>query len=275
MNNNPIELKRLADLESVIKAGQESFTEVVDALVKVGDEKLSAFFKVSDALRKVRDEKLFEKKEYKNFESYCSGEWGWSAGYVRRVIRSGDIVRSLPPAIQKSVRNEAVARELSKVPPRRRVEVLVRAQEQTGGNATAKAIKEVFTQLPQRKKPVVKPSGPKDATGLEIPPERLEFWKRNDEAQSLLSSVSRLRGILEKAKEEGDLLFAEVDFVANIGKLSSIYQDLKCAKSFAVCPDCNGILIEGCRTCRGRGFISEFYWDSFVPKEKKELRDLK
>lgn len=249
-----LESVRLAQLEIVIKRGQDTFVEVAEALIEI------------------RDGRLY-RSNYDTFEAYCKSEWGWSAAYGHKLIQSGNVVKSLPPVQQKTIRSEAVARELAKVPQRRRVEVLIKAEDETGGKVTAKAVKEVFASLPQRKKAPAKVSGPKDGTGLEIPPERLEFWNRNEEAQGILSTISRLKGILERAREEGDLLFAEIDFVSDIGKLTSLYQNLKCMKSYAVCPDCNGILINGCSVCRGRGFVSQFYWDNCIPKEKRELRE--
>jgi len=109
-------------------------------------------------------------------------------------------------------------------------------------------------------------------TGCEIPAAILPLWERAEEVQGLLSSLSTLRGILRKAEEEKDKVFAEVNFSSIKAHLDQAYADLKTAKPFAVCPACEGKTPDNCALCKGRGFISEHRWNSVVSEEQKAIR---
>jgi hypothetical protein len=235
------ESKRLTQLEVIIKNGQETFVAV------------------GSALAEIRDKKLY-RSDYPTFAHYCEDVWGWSDSRARQICIAAETAKALP-----MVTNERSARALSKVPPPRRqgiVEKIIGA----GQKVTAAAIAKV-SALPPRKT-IAKTL---DATGLEVPAEALGFYKRKDEAQVLLSMVSDLRGILRRAQEEKDPLFAEVDFTDSLAKLNQVYLDLQRAKPYAVCPTCNGVKPDKCEVCSGRGFVSEFYWKNCVPAETKQL----
>ena len=109
-------------------------------------------------------------------------------------------------------------------------------------------------------------------TGWEIPAAILPLWERAEEVQGLLSGLSTLRGILRKAEEEKDKVFAEVNFSSIKAHLDQAYADLKTAKPYAVCPTCLGKTPDNCALCKGRGFISEHRWNSVVPEEQKVMR---
>lgn len=113
---------------------------------------------------------------------------------------------------------------------------------------------------------------PLDKTGHPIPSAIFALWERAEEVQGLLSSISTLRGIVEKAEKEKDAVFSEVNFGSLRANLDQAFADLKTAKPFAVCPTCQGRTPDRCTLCKGRGFISEFRWNTAVPKETKEIR---
>lgn len=127
--------------------------------------------------------------------------------------------------------------------------------------------------------PVVKPSSPvvipepvvKDRTGHPVPKKLVELWERAEEASSLLTTLSTLRGILRKAESDKDKVFAEVSFGTVQAELDRAYTELKTVKPYAVCTACKGLTPENCQLCRGKGFISEFRWNT-VPEETKALR---
>ena len=112
---------------------------------------------------------------------------------------------------------------------------------------------------------------PNDATGIPIPPDIQPFWNRNEEVQFLLGMVSKLRVTLEKADESRDKLFCKIDRQGCISRLKQIYEEIESAKSYAVCPDCNGIFTQDCPMCSGRGTLSKFYW-GLVPEEIQRMR---
>ena len=127
-----------------------------------------------------------------------------------------------------------------------------------------------------------------DATGLPIPEEIIGFWDRNGEVQELMSHVSSVRSKLRHAQEKDDPLFREINFTDAIANLNQVYTDLERAKCHAVCPDCSGIApslidhlkaggkkesYQRCATCKGRGFVSKFFWETCVPIEIRNLRN--
>ncbi len=58
------------------------------------------------------------------------------------LIASAEVVSALPANLGTIVTTESQARELARVEPERRQEVIERAQADTGGKITAAAIKE-------------------------------------------------------------------------------------------------------------------------------------
>lgn len=130
--------------------------------------------------------------------------------------------------------------------------------------------------VPQRNTaPSRKPAAPPallDGTGMEVPPEILELWNSAfARAQRLLNFASEIRAEIRRAQDDRDPIFRECDHTDILAKLDQVYADLKRAKPYAVCPDCNGYAAKGCSLCKGRGFLSEFAWKTFVPNEKKEI----
>ena len=128
--------------------------------------------------------------------------------------------------------------------------------------------------VPPRKSAPQEPKKPEtmDATGIQVPEEIVTYWDSTfTEAQRLLNLTSETRTRLKRAQDTNEPAFREVDLTDAIAKLDQVYADLKRMKPYAVCPDCNGTQTKGCPTCKGRGFVSEFYWKTFVPAEKKEI----
>lgn len=229
-------------------------------------------------LQEIRDNRLYESGGFKSFSAYCESigknyHWGW------RTIEAGKIQAEMGIEMP----NESTARAISQVAAPMRREVVNRALEQTNGKLTAPAIKNAVASLPASKKASL------DGTGMEIPPEIAQFWDRNKEVNELLAMVKSIRLTLEKAQGRkaeidsktgftipgvpADKLFKGVDLQGCISKLHSLHEELECAKSYAVCPSCNGVLFEDCPDCRGRGSLSKFHWN-MVSEDIKKLRKL-
>lgn len=281
---DPIKQKRFETLEKICEAGR------------------AVFFIVGRALEEIKREKFYETKGFKNFGDYCE-----SIGFTKRhgnqlIIESG-VVDELPEALRKLVQSERAARELMRLPPALRVEVVKLASDDgkkpVGSAEIKKATpKSVAPQRPATTKPKSSPpSRPKqsenskpvitDGTGLVIPEDVLAFWNRTSEAVELLTYISSVRTKLKSAQEKSDPLFRELDFTDDLAKLNQVWEDLKRAKPFAICPTCNGIVtslsewikagnksdtFRHCVTCKGRGFVSEFYWFNNVTEEVRNLR---
>ncbi len=249
------EKSRLKQLERVIKAGEKTFVEV------------------GLALTEIRDSKLY-REEHGSFEKYMDRVWGWTKQYGYQLMAASKVVneitnnKNLSPELVKRVNSSLpfpAARALSKVPPPRRLGVVQKIVA-AGQKVTAAAVSKIAGKPPKRPATALL-----DGTGLPVPPEVSALWNRMAEAQALMTSISSVRGVLRKAEDEKDILFIEVDFTDCMAKLNQVYIDVQRAKPFAICPTCSGIHTKGCMTCKGRGFVSEFYWKHQVPEETKTL----
>ncbi len=231
--------QRLAELEKTIARGKKTFVEV------------------GLALAEIRDLRLY-RREYSGFEEYCRKKWGWTKQHAYRLIEAAPVAKS---NLQVTSLNQA--RELAKVEPGQRAAV-VQAIVDQGKMVTAKEIK--------RHLPPPPPSQVLDATGWPVPTQLIPLWQRADEVQEMLTTLSRVKGALRAAQEKRDKLFAEVNFSSALSQLEQVWMDIKTARPFAVCPACQGQVPDQCTLCCGRGLISEFRWNTCVPREDKEFR---
>lgn len=113
-----------------------------------------------------------------------------------------------------------------------------------------------------------------DDIGTRIPFHAIPYWKRRQEIQDMLTTLSRIKSTVERAKKEGDCMFGKVSNCA-IDNLSQSYTHLLEAKPYAVCTACEGhfeVQPKGCSFCGNKGLISKWQWDVQAPKELKDLR---
>lgn len=102
-------------------------------------EGLGRFRDVGLALASIRDNRLYRATD-PTFEIYCRERWNWSRQRAYQMIECAEVAASLPGECQPLVDNERQARELAKVEPEKRAEVLAKAAQ--AGPVTAKAIQQ-------------------------------------------------------------------------------------------------------------------------------------
>jgi hypothetical protein len=102
------ESQLLSDLEGTIERGQRTFIEV------------------GNALAIIRDQKLY-RNDYETFDAYLTARWQFTRSYAGRIIEAARVAEMLP--IGNKPETESQARELSKVPAEKRVEVMQAAQD--------------------------------------------------------------------------------------------------------------------------------------------------
>jgi hypothetical protein len=117
----PQESTRLAELEPIIERG------------------LTAFLEVGTALLEINDKRLY-RQTHSTFKEYVEERWKMSARHAYRLCESAEVIRSLPEKCDQLVTTESQVRELAKVEPDQRVEVLRVASSK--GRVTAKSIQE-------------------------------------------------------------------------------------------------------------------------------------
>ena len=115
-----------------------SKTQLLDQLEREIEAGRTSWVSAGNALIRIRDERLWPEK-YSTFWDYCEARWGWKKRNVNTVISSVESLSELGG--QNFARLPAAqARELAKIEPEKRAEVLQKAAE--SGKVTAKSIKE-------------------------------------------------------------------------------------------------------------------------------------
>jgi hypothetical protein len=128
------------------------------------DRGAAAFAEIGERLKAIRDERLY-KAIHSSFKAYCAERWQFSERHVNRLIEGHSVLRLLAAEAEKAgpigpgiplPENEAQAREVAKAPPEERAEIMQQAADRTGGEPTAKAIREVVEERkpePGKRKP--------------------------------------------------------------------------------------------------------------------------
>ena len=199
--------QRLAELEKTIARGKKTFVEV------------------GLALAEIRDLRLY-RREYSGFEEYCREKWGWKRAHAYRLIDAAEIVKLSP--IGDKIKTESQARELGKAEPEQRAGI-VQAIVDAGEPVTAAAIKRHLPPVPTQPggaprtsprdvptAPVVAapppPAAVVDGTGWPVPTHLIPLWQRADEAQELLTAMSRIKGALRTAQDSATSCSARSTF---------------------------------------------------------------
>jgi len=112
-----------------------------------------------------------------------------------------------------------------------------------------------------------------DRMGFKLPPQLAPTIEREQAVSAMLDAIAKVRSSLKAISKEQDPLFFEVNFSAAIADLSKAHANISTAKSYAVCPTCQGQLLDTCVMCKGKGLISKFRWEVTVPLEVKKLRE--
>lgn len=174
-------------------------------------EGLERFRDVGLALASIRDNRLY-RSTHATFEDYCRERWNWSRQRAHQMIECAEVAASLPGDCQPLVDNERQARELAKVEPEKRAEVLAKAAQ--AGPVTAKAIK--------RAAQVVKPEP------VEVVREDSETraYRVSLKLKALSDSVKEAVGTLNPTRAE--LVQAELTFkrlAADFGRAASLFTE--------------------------------------------------
>lgn len=112
---------RLAECETIIERGLQTFIEVGQALAEIRDE------------RHYLD-------EFDTFESYCKTRWNFTPSRASRLITASEVTTALPMGNTPIPTSERQARELAGLDPEAAGDVMRRADAATEGKITAAAI---------------------------------------------------------------------------------------------------------------------------------------
>ena len=174
-------------------------------------EGLGRFRDVGLALASIRDNRLYRATDA-TFEIYCRERWQWSRQRAHQMIECAEVAASLPTDCQPLVDNERQARELAKVQPEKRAEVLAKAAQ--AGPVTAKAIQQAAKA---------------------VKPEPVEVIREDSETRAYRVSL-KLKALSDSVKEavgtlnptRAELVQAELTFkrlAADFGRAASLFTE--------------------------------------------------
>jgi hypothetical protein len=212
----------------------------------------------------IRDKRQY-RAAYGTWEEYCQKRWQISHQHADNLIKGAVALQGLPKNLTTMVVKPRQALALANVKAENRAKVLTEIKK-SGEPVTAKSIAKKAAE-------VAKPDIELDRTGYPVPKGiAMALWNRHDEVQVLLTRVSQIKSALSHAQQNKDLLFIEVNFSSAIAYLENVFGHIKRAMPYAVCPACQGKLVEKCQLCKGRGLISELLYTQGVDEETKKLR---
>jgi hypothetical protein len=169
---SPDEVVMLTACEKTIAEGMESFKSVGRALVEI------------------RDSRLY-RATHATFEDYCRERWNWSRRRAYQLIEAAVVVAESPEC-EPLVHTERQARELAKVEPDKRAEVLHAAAE--CGKVTAKSIREAANPAQQDEAPPTPIDSETRAYHVSL---KIKSW--TDEAKEHVASLNPSRAELIQA----------------------------------------------------------------------------
>ena len=103
--------------------------DLLAANERVIERGIKSFVRVGRALMAIRDGKLY-RSEYTTFEAYCQERWGFQSSRARQLIMAAETAESVTNV---TLSNEAVARELSRVPKEMRQTAIDWAEDMANG----------------------------------------------------------------------------------------------------------------------------------------------
>lgn len=161
---------------------------------------LASFVEVGEALSDIRDARLY-RATHGTFEEYCRTKWNMTDRRARQLMDASEIGTMVP-----QITSERQARELARIEPARREEVIRKADLATGGKITAAAIKDAAA--PAKEIVVtVEPTPCERATSKSVPyvmPPRGMFLARG--------AMAELEKIQPKDSELNEAMTAVINF---------------------------------------------------------------
>ncbi len=175
-------------------------------------------------------------------------------------LPSTSSISEIAKELKVSPRTVTTAREVLRTAPRRQVQAVER------GEKTVRAV-----AIETRAKGEAKEKH-FDKTGFAIPDEVYEDWREAESFSELLCALHRIKLRVEKAVKEDELVFREISNTT-VSTLKNAWSELQQILPYSICPTCQGRTRRTCTVCKQRGFVSEFGYRHWFPKETLELRE--
>lgn len=225
------------------------------------------------ALLELRDDEHW-KETHHTFGAFCEEVFDIKGTYLWNLLKSVEVVDSLPEVLRGTITNEVQARALRDVPEADRAAVVVEAVN--SGPVNARTLAEAHQRLktgtpienpvlptepepkPKHEKPSL-PDPPRDALGALIPVDGWAFWERRNEIAVWIHESIVIKNAIIHGKKSLDPLYARVKDTT-IAYLEYVEQDLLRLVPYAVCRNCRGepsMRPDGCEACGNTGLMSK------------------
>lgn len=226
------ELSDLIECENIIELTKTNFIECGNALMKIQVMRLW-------------------RRDYNTWEVYCQERWGFSRRRATDLINSTvavqELTKDLGTMVPKLIPNERVAREVAKVAPASRAQVVQEAAK--NGTVTAKSIKETTAKIAESKP--TEPEVEKDEMGFTIPKHVLENWQLGRRVfQTAMTAISQAKSTIVKLMETEDGKKVHGTLQDARDELGTLYFHVAQKKPIVVCLTCEGEAAKGKETCQ-------------------------
>jgi len=234
-----------------------------ETIIKDGEQ---VFIRVGTALAEIRDLKLYREK-FGTFQEYVEKRLGWTRQRAYQVMEAAKVVKELPPKMSTVVDNEATAREVAKVAPEHRAEVVSEAAK--SGPVTAASVQQAAAKVHDAELVLT------DETELArtVPAEIAADWQRAEStAKDILHKLRDVLHAIDEGLKAEDVIFADTTN-GELSPLKSVIGHVNLhVKPHAVCSICHGLKSrKSCKLCKGRGYIGRHLWLTCVDSDTKAL----
>jgi hypothetical protein len=272
---------------TVTESRQEKYNRICNELGKWKRSTAEAYALLIEA----KQDKIWEEAGFDSFKDWIEIRIGITSNWAYKII--GKFRKELPESEdenpefevdsspQITVENTQVTTENQAVSPTPVVSQSQPVDDQLSSNETNQDypvdVKHVVQQNESQSDPLPAPQEVKrlDSVGRKIPDAISGYWDRKGEVNVILTGISRLKCMVESAKQGDDPLWRDVTCQDVVNPLVRAYDEVKMALPYAVCPYCQGLAFETCQHCRGKGWMNRFAWNTFAPSELKQLIESK
>ena len=253
-------------MSNKLSVGEWAQLKERETIIKDGEQ---VFIRVGTALAEIRDLKLYREK-YGTFQEYVEQRLGWTRQRAYQVMEAAQAVKALPPKMSTMVDTERAAREVVKIEPEHRAEVVAEAAKD--GPVTAASVQQAAAKLAE---PVEAEIVLCDETELArtVPAEIADTWQRaTSTAADILHKLRDALHTIDDGLKAEDIIFADTTN-GELSPLKAVIGHVNLhVKPHAVCAICHGLKArKSCKLCNGRGYIGRHLWQTCVDADTKAL----
>lgn len=207
---------------------------------------------IRQLLYRLKNEDGWRSLGYKSWRECVTEEFQFGPSYIYRLLKAEEVQRSLPPCAP--VVKESVARELCKLPRSEIASAYAAAEKRESGRDSPRA-KTVRAVVSERLSSAARK--PESSADNRVRQE-IEDGKR-----AIGNIVDGLRSVVKEIRRVGESTTGIwIKASAVEADLRRIIEHISLAAPYAPCPYSHAAGLEGCRACRGMGWVTLMVWNA-------------